>query len=52
MNVERTYEATIDLPTDRETVITRSFAAPRELVFQALTNPEYAVAGMARAPCR
>ena len=28
-------------PSDRETVITRTFAAPRKLVFAAMTQPEH-----------
>lgn len=31
---------TIDTPTDREVVLTRTFDAPRQLVFDALTRPE------------
>lgn len=34
-------EATIDLPSDRETVITRVFDAPRKLVWDAMTKPEH-----------
>jgi uncharacterized protein YndB with AHSA1/START domain len=32
---------TFTTPSDREIVITRVFDAPRELVFDALTNPEH-----------
>jgi uncharacterized protein YndB with AHSA1/START domain len=32
---------TVTTPTDREIVITRGFAAPRRLVFEAYTNPEH-----------
>jgi uncharacterized protein YndB with AHSA1/START domain len=34
-------ETTFTLPSDREIVITRVLDAPRELVFDALTNPEH-----------
>lgn len=33
--------ATLTLPSDREIVITRAFAAPRRLVFEACTKPEH-----------
>jgi uncharacterized protein YndB with AHSA1/START domain len=33
-------ELKITTPTDREVVLTRSFAAPRHLVFEAMTRPE------------
>jgi uncharacterized protein YndB with AHSA1/START domain len=32
---------TVTLPSDREVLLTRVFDAPRELVFEALTNPEH-----------
>lgn len=32
---------TVTLPSDREIIITRSFNAPRHLVFQAWTKPEH-----------
>jgi uncharacterized protein YndB with AHSA1/START domain len=32
---------TITTDTEREIVVTRQFSAPRELVFEAYTNPEY-----------
>ena len=32
---------TVTTPSDREIVITRVVAAPRQLVFEAYTNPEY-----------
>jgi len=32
---------TLTTPSDRETVITRIFDAPRELVFEAMTRPEH-----------
>ncbi|MBK7403012.1 MAG: SRPBCC family protein [Myxococcales bacterium] len=31
----------LDLPTDREILITRSFAAPARIVFEAITRPEH-----------
>ncbi len=34
-------ETTFTLPSEREVVITRVFDAPRELLFDALTNPEH-----------
>jgi uncharacterized protein YndB with AHSA1/START domain len=36
-----TNRATITTPSDREIVITRAFAAPRTLVFDAWTKPEH-----------
>ena len=33
-------ELTVTMPTDREIVLTRSFAAPVQLVFDAFTRPE------------
>ncbi|HWB74206.1 MAG TPA: SRPBCC family protein [Nannocystaceae bacterium] len=32
---------TLELPSDREILITRSFAAPAAMVFEAITKPEY-----------
>lgn len=32
---------TLELPSEREILITRSFQAPAELVFEALTKPEH-----------
>jgi uncharacterized protein YndB with AHSA1/START domain len=32
--------ATVSLPTDEQILITRKFAAPRELVYKAFTTPE------------
>lgn len=40
MNTDRPDKATITLPTDREIVITRSFNAPVERVFEAHTKAE------------
>ncbi|MBL8717691.1 MAG: SRPBCC family protein [Myxococcales bacterium] len=31
----------LELPTDREILITRSFAAPARIVFEAITRPEH-----------
>jgi uncharacterized protein YndB with AHSA1/START domain len=31
----------VTIPSDREIVLTRSFEAPRDLVFEAWTNPEH-----------
>ena len=36
-----TRSVTVTMPTDYEIVITRQFNAPRRLVFEAWTNPEY-----------
>jgi uncharacterized protein YndB with AHSA1/START domain len=38
--MKRTEALTIDTPTDRELVLTRAFDAPRDLVFDALTQPD------------
>jgi uncharacterized protein YndB with AHSA1/START domain len=35
------HEVAITLPSDREIVITRTFARPRRLLFQAWTQPEH-----------
>lgn len=40
MMIDSTQPATASLPSDREIVIVRSFAAPREAVFDAWTKPE------------
>ena len=37
----RSSKLTITLPSDREFVLTRTFDAPRELVFRAWTMPEH-----------
>ena len=39
--VEQKNVLTLTTPTDRELVMTRSFDAPRQLVFDALTKPEH-----------
>ena len=36
-----TTPMSVTIPSDREIVITRAFNAPRRLVFEAWTNPEY-----------
>jgi len=36
-----TRTATVTTPSDREIVITRTFDAPRAMVFEAWTNPEH-----------
>lgn len=37
----KTSDLTITTPTDREILVTRSFAAPRDLVFEAFTKAEH-----------
>jgi uncharacterized protein YndB with AHSA1/START domain len=37
----KTSDLKVTLPTDREIVMTRTFNAPRELVFEAFTKPEH-----------
>ena len=41
MDATRNPATAITLPSDRELVITRTFAAPRALVFEAITQPEH-----------
>lgn len=41
MTPETKTATTITTPSDREIVITRTFAAPRQLVFDAYTQPEH-----------
>jgi uncharacterized protein YndB with AHSA1/START domain len=45
MNGERSESSndgtTLELPSDREILITRSFAAPARIVFEAITKPEH-----------
>jgi uncharacterized protein YndB with AHSA1/START domain len=41
--VEQKNRLSVTTPTDREFVMTRSFDAPRRLVFDALTKPEHIV---------
>jgi uncharacterized protein YndB with AHSA1/START domain len=38
---ERMHKATVTFPSDTELVITRTFRAPRTLVFDAITKPEH-----------
>lgn len=39
--MKNTGSLTVTTPTDREIVMTRVFDAPRHLVFEAMTKPEY-----------
>ena len=41
MDARNTESLVITTPTDREIVLTRSFNAPRKLVFEAWTRPEH-----------
>ncbi len=41
MTVTRHGSATVEFPSDREVLITRTFDAPAELVFDVLTKPEH-----------
>lgn len=41
MNAEQRDGTTLELPADREILITRTFDAPARLVFVALTRPEH-----------
>jgi uncharacterized protein YndB with AHSA1/START domain len=38
---KRNHELTLTLPSDREIVLTRTFARPRALLFEAWTQPEH-----------
>lgn len=40
---------TITFPSDVELLITRTFAAPRSLLFAAITSPNMCAIGMAQA---
>src|SRR3954471_6577260 len=40
-SMKNTQPSAVTLPSDREIVITRSFDAPRALVFEAWTRPEH-----------
>jgi uncharacterized protein YndB with AHSA1/START domain len=40
MTVASSGTATVTLPTDEQILITREFAAPKELVYKAFTTPE------------
>ena len=39
--VASSHTLTVTTPSDREIVMTRTFDAPRELVFEAMTRPEH-----------
>lgn len=41
MNAHTGAKATVTTPNETDIVITREFAAPRELVFKAMNTPEY-----------
>jgi uncharacterized protein YndB with AHSA1/START domain len=41
MTAKTSYTTTLTMPSDRELLITRTFDAPRRLVFEALTKPEH-----------
>jgi uncharacterized protein YndB with AHSA1/START domain len=41
MNQQQTAKLSVTTPSDLEIVLTRSFDAPRELVFEAHTKPEH-----------
>ncbi|HEX6302169.1 MAG TPA: SRPBCC family protein [Acidimicrobiia bacterium] len=41
MTIDRTGSAAVTLPSDTEILITRSFDAPAELVFEVWTTPEH-----------
>ena len=41
MRAERNEETQVSMPSDREIVVTRDFAAPKALVFDAFTKPEH-----------
>ena len=43
MNKVKVSKLTLTLPSDRQNVLTRFFDAPRELVFEAFTNPKHIV---------
>lgn len=49
---EVTGRLEVTLPSDTEIVMKRSFAAPRDLVFQALTRPEHISRWFGQAPRR
>jgi uncharacterized protein YndB with AHSA1/START domain len=40
MAMTRSGSAVVTLPTDRQILITRTFDAPRHLVYKAYTTPE------------
>jgi uncharacterized protein YndB with AHSA1/START domain len=41
MTANETFKLTVELPSDTEIVMRRTFAAPRQLVFDAFTKPEH-----------
>lgn len=43
MDAKNDFSLKLDLPSDREIVMTRVFAAPRALVFEAWTKPEHVI---------
>lgn len=43
MPAENRSALRVTIPSDNEIVMTRTFAAPRELVFRAFTDPELLV---------
>ena len=40
MATKTKYETTLTLPSDREILMTRKFEAPREIVWEAITDPD------------
>lgn len=40
MATKTKYDTTLSLPSDREILMTRKFDAPREIVWEALTDPD------------
>ena len=40
MATKTKYETTLTLPSDREILMTRKFEAPREVVWEAITDPD------------
>jgi uncharacterized protein YndB with AHSA1/START domain len=40
MTTKTKYETTLTLPSDREILMTRKFEAPREVVWDAITDPD------------
>ena len=56
MTAKSDYAATVTTPAETETVITREFDAPRELVWKAMTEPEhvrqlYGLRGLSMTVC-
>ena len=49
MSTQDNASLTLTFPSERETVITRLFAAPRTFIFVAMTQPNMCAIGMARA---